>query len=87
MDFLYEIGGVARSGTEVRVPFHTAEGDTAFVVEGLKVTGKLAVYGNQQYLVRNSSIGGSTGCPNGLWNMVYAGVKGALEHGLGPAQD
>jgi hypothetical protein len=42
-----------------------------------KVTGKLAFYGNQQYLVRNSSIGGSTGCPNGLWNMVYAGVKGA----------
>ena len=33
--------------------------------------------GNQQYLVRNSSIGGASGCPNGLWNMVYAGVKGA----------
>jgi hypothetical protein len=42
-----------------------------------KVTGKLEFYGNQQYLVRNSSIGGATGCPNGLWNMVYAGVKGA----------
>jgi hypothetical protein len=42
-----------------------------------QVTGKLAFYGNQQYLVRNSSIGGTTGCPNGLWNMVYAGVKGA----------
>jgi hypothetical protein len=42
-----------------------------------KVTGKLGFYGNQQYLVRDSSIGGTTGCPNGLWNMVYAGVKGA----------
>jgi hypothetical protein len=42
-----------------------------------QVTGKLEFDGNQQYLVRNSSIGGATGCPNGLWNMVYAGVKGA----------
>jgi hypothetical protein len=42
-----------------------------------QITGKLGFYGNQQYLVRNSSIGGTTGCPNGLWNMVYAGVKGA----------
>ena len=42
-----------------------------------QVTGKLGFYGNQQYLVRNSTIGGATGCPNGLWNMVYAGVKGA----------
>jgi hypothetical protein len=41
------------------------------------ITGKLDFYGNQQYLVRNSAIGGTTGCPNGLWNMVYAGVKGA----------
>lgn len=42
-----------------------------------QVTGKLEFYGNQQYLVRNSSIGGAAGCPNGLWNMVYSGVKGA----------
>ena len=42
-----------------------------------KITGKLGFYGNQQYLVRNSDIGGVTGCPNGLWNMVYSGVKGA----------
>jgi hypothetical protein len=41
------------------------------------ITGKLGFYGNQQYLVRNSDIGGVTGCPNGLWNMVYSGVKGA----------
>ena len=41
------------------------------------ITGKLDFYGNQQYLVRNSAIGGTAGCPNGLWNMVYAGVKGA----------
>jgi hypothetical protein len=27
--------------------------------------------------VRDSSIGGASGCPNGLWNMVYAGVQGA----------
>jgi hypothetical protein len=42
-----------------------------------QITGKLKFYGNQQYLVRNSSIGGAVGCPNGLWNMVYSGVKGA----------
>jgi hypothetical protein len=42
-----------------------------------QVTGKLGFYGNQQYLVRNSKIGGTTACPNGLWNMVYSGVKGA----------
>jgi hypothetical protein len=42
-----------------------------------RITGKLGFYGNQQYLVRNSDIGGVTGCPNGLWNMVYSGVKGA----------
>ena len=28
-------------------------------------------------MVRNSDIGGATGCPNGLWNMVYSGVVGA----------
>jgi hypothetical protein len=42
-----------------------------------EVTGDLDFYGNQQYLVRNSEIGGANGCPNGLWNMVYSGVKGA----------
>jgi hypothetical protein len=42
-----------------------------------EVTGDLDFYGNQQYLVRNSSIGGANGCPNGLWNMVYSGVEGA----------
>jgi hypothetical protein len=42
-----------------------------------KVTGNLDFYGNQQYMVRNSSIGGANGCPNGLWNMVYSGVQGA----------
>src|SRR5580700_3529716 len=35
-----------------------------------KVSGDLDFYGNQQYLVRNSAIGGANGCPNGLWNMV-----------------
>jgi hypothetical protein len=42
-----------------------------------QVSGDLSFYGNQQYMVRNSSIGGANGCPNGLWNMVYSGVKGA----------
>jgi hypothetical protein len=42
-----------------------------------KVSGDLDFYGNQQYIVRNSAIGGANGCPNGLWNMVYSGVTGA----------
>ncbi len=42
-----------------------------------KISGNLNFFGNQQYLVRNSSIGGQNGCPNGLWNMVYSGVQGA----------
>jgi hypothetical protein len=42
-----------------------------------KVSGDLSFLGNQQYMVRNSSIGGAAGCPNGLWNMVYSGVQGA----------
>jgi hypothetical protein len=41
------------------------------------VSGKLNFFGNQQYMVRNSAIGGAAGCPNGLWNMVYSGVQGA----------
>jgi hypothetical protein len=42
-----------------------------------KVSGNLDFYGNQQYMVRNSDIGGAAGCPNGLWNMDYSGVQGA----------
>ncbi len=42
-----------------------------------KVSGTLHFNGNQQYMVRNSAIGGAAGCPNGLWNMVYSGVQGA----------
>ena len=42
-----------------------------------QVSGDLNFFGNQQYMVRNSSIGGTNGCPNGLWNMVYSGVVGA----------
>jgi hypothetical protein len=42
-----------------------------------KVSGDLDFYGNQQYMVRNSDIGGENGCPQGLWNMVYSGVEGA----------
>jgi hypothetical protein len=39
-----------------------------------QVSGDLSFYGNQQYLTRNSSIGGVNGAP---WNMVYSGVEGA----------
>jgi hypothetical protein len=39
-----------------------------------QVSGALDFYGNQQYLTRNSSIGGVNGA---LWNMVYSGVEGA----------
>jgi hypothetical protein len=42
-----------------------------------QVTGDLDFYGNQQYMVRNSTIGGVNGCPGGLWNDVYSGVVGA----------
>ena len=42
-----------------------------------QVSGHLDFYGNQQYLVRNSDIGGADGCPQGLWNVVYSGVEGA----------
>jgi hypothetical protein len=42
-----------------------------------KISGALDFYGNQQYMVRNSDIGGANGCPQGLWNMVYSGVQGA----------
>ena len=39
-----------------------------------QISGSLDFYGNQQYLTRNSSIGGVNGA---LWNMVYSGVEGA----------
>ncbi len=42
-----------------------------------QVTGDVDFYGNQQYFLRNSSIGGVGGCPGGLWNDVYSGVEGA----------
>ncbi|MGA3355035.1 MAG: adenylyl cyclase [Isosphaeraceae bacterium] len=42
-----------------------------------EVSRDLDFYGNQQYMVRNSDIGGAAGCPQGLWNMVYSGVEGA----------
>ncbi|HKC18575.1 MAG TPA: hypothetical protein VKE27_02995, partial [Candidatus Dormibacteraeota bacterium] len=42
-----------------------------------QVNGTLLFLGNQQYITRNSTIGGAAGCPNGLWNNVYSGVNGA----------
>jgi hypothetical protein len=41
------------------------------------ISGDLNFFGNQQFIVRNSDIGGADACPNGLWNMVYSGVQGA----------
>ena len=45
-----------------------------------RVSGDLDFYGNQQYMVRDSGIGGANGCDGdngGLWNLVYSGVQGA----------
>ena len=45
-----------------------------------EISGDFDTYGNQQYMVRNSDIGGSNGCApgnGGLWNNVYSGVQGA----------
>jgi len=42
-----------------------------------QISGDLDTYGNQQYMVRNSEIGGANGCPDGLWNNVFSGVEGA----------
>jgi hypothetical protein len=42
-----------------------------------QVTGDLDFYGDQQSFARESTIGGTNGCPQGLWNMVYSGVVGA----------
>jgi len=42
-----------------------------------QVSGSLNFYGNQQYMVRNSKIGGAVGCPNGLWDNVFSGVVSA----------
>jgi hypothetical protein len=39
-----------------------------------EISGTLFFDGNQQYLVRNSNIGGSNGA---LWDLVYSGVNGA----------
>jgi len=43
-------------------------------------SGNLDFFGNQQFMVRNSAIGGASACGKangGLWNMVYSGVQGA----------
>lgn len=42
-----------------------------------QLSGSLNTYGNQQYFLRESSIGGANGCPGGSWNNVFSGVKGA----------
>jgi hypothetical protein len=45
-----------------------------------QISGNLNFFGNQQFMVRDSAIGGANGCGaanGGLWNMVYSGVQGA----------
>jgi hypothetical protein len=43
-----------------------------------EITGDLQTLGNQQYMVRNSEVGGAPGCnTGGLWNNVFSGVEGA----------
>jgi hypothetical protein len=42
-----------------------------------KVSGGVHFSGNQQFMTRNSEIGSANGCPNGLWNNVFSGVKSA----------
>ena len=42
-----------------------------------QVSGTLNFFGNQQFMVRNSDIGGANGCPNGLWNKVLLRRQGA----------
>jgi 5-methyltetrahydropteroyltriglutamate--homocysteine methyltransferase len=41
LDFYQQIGGVAKSGETVAVPFHNEEGDMAFEGEGVRVAGRL----------------------------------------------
>lgn len=41
MDYIYELGGIARSAEEIEVPFQDAAGVTFFRSAGLKVTGKV----------------------------------------------
>jgi len=43
-----------------------------------EISGDLQTLGNQQYVVRNSEVGGAPGCnTGGLWNNVFSGVEGA----------
>ena len=60
----------------LRGPDNFASG--GFIADS-EISGDLDFYGNQQYMVRNSAIGGANGCVRngGLWNMVYSGVAGA----------
>jgi hypothetical protein len=59
--------------------------DQGFVSGGFiadsEITGSANFYGQQQYFVRNSNIGGSS---NSVWNMVFSGVNGAPATQFGP---
>jgi 5-methyltetrahydropteroyltriglutamate--homocysteine methyltransferase len=41
MDFIYEIGGIEKKQSELKVQFHNADGDIDFTPSALAVTGKL----------------------------------------------
>jgi hypothetical protein len=72
---------IRRVDVNGNVAFQDSCSGNAYVSGGFmadsKVSGDLDFGGNQQFMVRNSEIGGASGCPNGLWNMVYSGVEGA----------
>lgn len=41
MDFFYEIGGVAKSGERVRIPFHREGGDVEFTADAVALDGRV----------------------------------------------
>ena len=43
MDFIYQLGGVEKAASELKVQFHNREGDIEFTPSALAVTGKLSL--------------------------------------------
>lgn len=43
MDYIYQIGGIEKAASDLKVHFHNAQGDIDFTPSALKVTGKLAL--------------------------------------------
>jgi hypothetical protein len=48
-----------------------------FIADSEFENGTMEFDGNQQYIVRNSTISAESGCPGGLWNNVFSGDTGA----------